>query len=331
MGRYIVRVTAFLGVLIVFVLPLLATAQRPVQVRRIAFLGFGPPPSAAEPRPFAEAFRHALHARGWVEGHNLAVEWRWTEGGRNQFAALVAEVIRLQVEIIVVPTSTAAEIAHEATSTIPVVVVGGGNLATHPLIGSLARPGGNVTGVSTLAPEVYPKRLELLKEALPGVTRVAVLRSLEGFTQELQAMEGAAQSLGVELHLFEANEPTAFDSAFAAMASAQAQALFVLGGNWIIPYRQRIVGLAAQYHLPASCPGRVWVEAGCLMSYNVNLRDVGQQIAAYVDKILHGARPADLPVEQPMRFEFVINLKTAQALGLTLPSVVLFQADEIIH
>jgi putative ABC transport system substrate-binding protein len=312
-------------------LPLLATAQRPVQVRRIAFLGFGPPPSATEPHPFAEAFRQALHARGWMEGHNLAIEWRWTEGDLTQFATLVAEVIRLQVEVIVVQTVTAAVIAHEATSTIPIVVVGGGNLATHPLIGSLARPGGNVTGISTLAREILPKRLELLKEALPGVTRVAVLRGLERFTQELQAMEGTAQSLGVQLHLFEANEPTAFDSAFAAMASAQAQALFVLGGAWISPYRQRIVDLAAQYHLPASCPWHGWVEAGCFMSYNVNPRDTGQQIAAYVDKILHGARPADLPVEQPMRFKFVINLKTAQVLGLTLPPMVLFQADEIIR
>jgi ABC-type uncharacterized transport system substrate-binding protein len=163
MRRYIVRGTALLVVLIVLVLPLLAMAQRSVQVRRIAFLGFGPLPSAAEPHPFAEAFRQALHDRGWVEGSNLAIEWRWTEGELTQFATLVAEVIRLQVEVIVVPNATTAQIAQQATSTIPIVVVSGGNLATNPLIASLAQPSGNVTGVAALGPESYPKVLELLK------------------------------------------------------------------------------------------------------------------------------------------------------------------------
>jgi putative ABC transport system substrate-binding protein len=331
MGPYRVRRRARLVVLIVLVLPLLATAQQPVQVRRIAFLEFGPPPSVAAPRPLVEAFQQALQARGWVEGHNLAIEWRWTEGTLDQFATRVAEVIRLQVEVIVVPTVTAAIIAHKATSTIPIVVMYGGNLATSELIASLARPGGNVTGLTDLPREIFPKRLELLKEALPGVTRVAVLRGLEPFTEALPVLEVTAQSLGVELHRVEAREPTAFDSAFAAMTSAQAQALFVLGGASVNAYRQRIVDLAAQQQLPVSCPSRRWVEAGCLMSYGPNVRGIGPQIAAYVDKILRGASPADLPVEQPMRFEFVVNLKTAQTLGLTLPAMVLFQADEIIR
>jgi putative ABC transport system substrate-binding protein len=252
-------------------------------------------------------------------------------GGLDSFATLVAEVIGLQVEVIVVPNATMASIAKEATSTIPIVVVQGGNLATNPLIASLARPGGNVTGVAGLGPEIYPKRLELLKEALPGVTRVAVLRGLERFTQEMQALEGAAPSLGIELQLFEAPEPTAFEGTFAAMASVQAQALFILGGRFLAAHHQRIVDLAAQYHLPASCPGRRYVEAGCLMSYDVDQSERGPQIAAYVDKILHGARPADLPVEQPMRFEFVINLKTAQALGITISPTLLFQADEVLR
>jgi len=331
MGRYLVRGTALLVVLIVFVLPLLATAQRPVPVRRIAVLGFGPPPSAAAPHPFAEAFRHALHARGWVEGHNLAIEWRWTEGNLDQFATLVAEVIRLPVEVLVVPNTATAWVAKEATSTISIVVVGGGAMLESGLVASLARPGGNVTGVATLGPEINPKRLELLKEALPAVTRVAVLRGLASQTRELQAIEGAAQSLGVELHLFEAREPIAFDSAFTMMTRWQAQALFVFGDPFFLPYRQRIVDLAAQYHLPASCPNRRYAEAGCLMSYGFNQSDSGQRIAAYVDKILHGATPADLPVEQPMRFEFVINLKTAQTLGLTLPPHLLVLADEVIR
>jgi putative ABC transport system substrate-binding protein len=312
-------------------LPLLALAQQPVQVRRIAFLGFGPPPSAAAPRPIAEAFRHALHARGWVEGHNLAIEWRGTEGNLDQFATLVAEVIRLSVEVIVVPNTTTGLIAKEATSTIPIVVVAGGAMLEFGLIASLAQPGSNVTGIATLGPEITPKQLELLKEAVPEVTRVVVLRGLAPQERELQAMEVIAQSLGVELHLFDAREPTAFESAFAAMTRVQAQALFVFGDPFFGPYRQRIVDLAAQYHLPSICPGRRYAEAGCLMSYGFNLSDWGQRIAAYVDKILRGATPADLPVEQPMRFEFIINLKTAQALGLTLSPHLLVLADEVIR
>jgi putative ABC transport system substrate-binding protein len=333
MGRYIVRGTALLTVLLVvltvLVLPLLATAQQPVQVRRIAFLGFGPPPSAAEPRPLVEEFRHALRERGWSEGHNLAIEWRWTAGGLDQFATLVTEVIRLQVEVIVVPYAATAGIAKQATNTIPIVVVGAGSL--DGLVASLARPGGNVTGVSNLSPEVVTKRLELLTQVVPGVTRVAVLRGPAPQTGLLRAMKDAAPSLGVELHLFEVPEPTAFDSAFAAMTSAQVQALFVFGDPSYVRHSRRIADLAVQQHLPSVCAERAYAEAGCLMSYGASGRGRGQQIAAYVDKILHGASPADLPVEQAMRFEFVINLKTAQALGLTLAPVVLFQADEVIR
>ena len=333
MGRYVVRRTArLLGTIIVLtglMLPLCATAQRPMQGRRIAFLGFGPPPSATAPHPIAEAFRHALQAHGWVEGQNLTIEWRWTEGDLDQFATLVAEVIRLPVEVIVVPNTTTAVIAHKATSTIPIVVIGGGNLATNPLIASLARPGGNVTGVATLGPEASPKLLELLKQALPEVTRITVLRGLAPNTQEWLALERIAPALGVGLHLVEVREPTAFDSAFATMTRMQAEALLVLGDPFL--YRQRIADLAAQHQLPSICRRRAFVEAGCLMSYAPSERDQGRQVAAYVDKILRGAWPGDLPVEQSMRFEFVINLKTAQALGLTLPPMVLFQVDEIIR
>jgi putative ABC transport system substrate-binding protein len=313
------------------VLPLLATAQRPLQVRRIAFLGFGPLPSAAEPHPLAEAFRQAMHAHGWMEGHNLAIEWRWTEGDLAQFATLVAEVIRLQVEVIVVPNGTTAQIAQQATSTIPIVVVSGGDLATSPLIASLAQPGGNVTGIAGLGPESYPKLLELLKQALPEVTWVAVLRGLAPNTPEWLALERTAQALGVGLHLVEVREPTAFDRAFAAMTRVQDEALLVLGDPFFFPYRQRIADLAAQHHLPSICRRRAFVEAGCLMSYGADERESARQVAAYVDKILHGTKPANLPVEQEMGFKFVINLKTAQTLGLTLPPLVLFQADEIIR
>jgi putative ABC transport system substrate-binding protein len=265
-----------------------------------------------------------------VEGHNLTIAWRWTEGNLDQFATLVAEVIRLPVEVLVVPNTATAQIAKKATSTIPIVVVGGGALLESGLIASLARPGGNVTGIAALGPEITPKRLELLKEAVPEVTRVAVLRGLAPQVRELQAMEVVTQSLGIELHRFEVRDPSEFDSTFAAMTRAQAQALFVFGDPFFVPYRQQIIDLAAQYHLPSICPGRQYAEAGCLMSYGFNQPDIGQRIAAYVDKILHGAKPADLPVEQLSRFEFVINLKTAQVLGLTLPPHLLVLADEVI-
>jgi putative ABC transport system substrate-binding protein len=248
------------------VLPLLATAQRPVQVRRIAFLGFGPLPSTAAPHPFAEAFRHALHARGWVEGHNLSIEWRWTEGELAQFATLVAEVIRLPVEVIVVPNATTAGIAQRATNTFPIVVVSGGALATDALIASLARPGGNVTGIADLGPELYAKQLELLKQALPAVTWVAVLRGPTAFNHSVLALERTAQALGVGLHLVEVREPTAFERTFAAMTRVQDEALLVLGDPFFFPYRQRIATLAAQHQLPSICRERAYGEAGCLMS-----------------------------------------------------------------
>jgi putative tryptophan/tyrosine transport system substrate-binding protein len=325
LGLLVTLALGFLGALVG------AWAPAPAKIPRIAVLGFGPPPSASAPPPFAEAFRHGLHERGWVEGDNIAIEWRRTEGGLDQFATLLAEVIGLQVEVIVVPQATTAELAQQATTTIPIVVVAAGNLVEQGLVASVARPGGNITGFSNLSPEVVTKRLELFKQAVPGVTRVAVLRGPAPQTYQWQALEGVARALAMELPLFEVHEPTAFDSAFAAMTRAQAQAVFVLGDPYFGPHRRRIADLAAQQHLPAICAGRAWVEAGCLMGYAANEQGRAQQVAAYVDKILHGAKPADLPIEQPTQFEFVINLKTAQALGLTMPPPLLFQADEVIR
>jgi putative tryptophan/tyrosine transport system substrate-binding protein len=252
-------------------------------------------------------------------------------GGLDQFATLLAEVIGLQVEVIVVPGGMTARLAQQATTTIPIVVVAAANLVEQGLVAGLARPGGNITGVSNMGPEVVTKRLELFKQAVPGVTQVAVLRGPAPQPYQLQTLEGAARALAMELHLFEAREPATFDSAFAAMTRAQAQAVFVLGDTTFGPHRRRIADLAAQQHLPAICAGRAWVEAGCLMGYAASEQGRGQQVAAYVDKILKGAKPADLPIEQPTRFEFVINLKTAQALGLTIPPALLFQADEVIR
>jgi putative ABC transport system substrate-binding protein len=295
-------------------LPLFAAAQRPAQVRRIAFLGLNFPPSASDPTPFLDAFRQGLRDRGWVEGHNLTIEWRWAEGGLERFATLVAELVRLPVEVLVVPNVTTAIITKQATTTIPIVVVGGGSLLEAGLVASLARPGGNITGVHARARELAAKQLELLKQAGPGVTRVAVLGGLS-WDRLPRELEEVARSLEIELHFFQVREPIAFDNAFAAMTTAHIHALLVLGDPFFGPYLQRIAALAAQQQLPSICAGRSYVEAGCLMSYGFSQPDQGQRIAAYVDKILRGAKPADLPVEQPMRFTFVINLKTAQALG----------------
>jgi putative ABC transport system substrate-binding protein len=273
------------------------------KIRRIAVLGWGPPPSEAAPLPFVEAFRHGLHERGWVEGDNIAIEWRWTEGGLDQFATLVAEVLGLQVEVIVVPQATTARVAQQATTTIPIVVAAA-NFVEQGLVASLARPGGNITGFSSLSPEIVTRRLELFKQAVPRVTRVAVLRGPGPQTYQLQALEGVARAL---------------------------EAVFVLGDVWFGPHRRRIADLAAQQHLPAICAGRAWVAAGCLMGYAANDQGRAQEVAAYVDKILHGAKAADLPVQQPTAFELVINLKTAQVLGLTIPPSLLFQANEVIR
>ena len=333
MGHDVTRGTTLrlvmLVVLIVFGLPLVAAAQPPAQVRRIALLELAPPPGASS-SPFLEAFRHELRERGWVEGHNLALEWRSATGDLDRFATLVAEVIRLPVELIVVPTRTTASLAHKATTTIPIVAMGG-NLIGSELIASPARPGGNVTGVSSLVPEVLPKQLELLKHVAPGVTRVAVLRGVQRWEQELQALEEAARAFAMELHRFEVREPSAVDSAFAAIAGVQAHALLVLPDPSLFPYHQRIAELAVQHHLPSICWLPASVRAGCLMSYGASQRDRPQRIATYVDKILRGANPADLPVEQPMQFDLVVNLKTATALGITVPPSLLFQANEVIR
>jgi putative ABC transport system substrate-binding protein len=317
----------------IFVAPLAAAAKQPAHVPRIAFLGYNFPPAASEPSPFLDAFRQGLHERGWVEGNTIAIEWRWAEGSLERFATLVTEVIGLQVEVLVVPNAQTAGIAKRMTTTIPIVVVAAGDLLDNGLVASLARPGGNVTGLTTMTTELTLTHLELLREALPEVTRVAVLQGLSSYStsRTWPRMEATARSLGMELSLFEVREPTAFASAFAAMPAAHVDALLVLGAPFFAPYHPQIATLAAQHRLPSIGGGRRLAEVGYLMSYGASQRDQGQHIASYVDKILKGALPAELPVEQPMKFELVINLKTAQTLGLTIPPIVLFRADEVIR
>jgi putative ABC transport system substrate-binding protein len=234
------------------------------------------------------------------------------------------------VEILVVPNVTTATIAKQATTTIPIVVVGGGSLLEAGLVASLARPGGNITGIHTRARELAAKQLELLQQVVPGVTRVAVLGGLSwgGLPPELKEV---ARSLAMELRFFQVREPLAFANVFAAMATVHVHALLVLGDPFFAPHSAQMAALIAQHRLPSICAERSYVAAGCLMSYGFSQPDRGQRIAAYIDKILRGAQPADLPVEQPMRFEFVINLKTAQALGITFPPTLLVLADEVLQ
>jgi putative tryptophan/tyrosine transport system substrate-binding protein len=307
-----------------------ASAQPRAPLARIAFLGLSAAPPASALPPVVAGFQQGLRELGWVEGQNLTIEWRWAEGSLERFATLVEEMVRLPVEVMVVPNQITAELAQKTTTTIPIIIVGGGALAQ--TVPSLAQPGGNITGFAGLGPELSTKRLELLTQALPEVTRVAVLRGLASQTLELQAMEVAARALGVQLQVLEARNPTEIDQAVAAAIREGAGALVVFGdGGSFLAHRAQIADLALTHRLPSILNGRAFVEAGGLMSYGPSPSDRGQRLVAYVDKLLKGAKPGDLPIEQPSKFEFVINLKTAQALGLTIPPMLLLQATEVLR
>ncbi len=325
----------FLGTLAsgLFAAPLAAEAQQAAKVPRIGFLL---PNLAASPH-LLEAFRQGLRDLGYVEGRNLLIEYRDAEGKPERLPALAAELVALKVDVILAPTTPTALAAKQATRTIPIVFAAATDAVTDGLVTSLARPGGNVTGLSSLVgPELYGKRLELLKQAVPGVSRVAFLWQPGGQGERtekdiLKGADVAARALGVRLQFVEARGPEDFDRVFSEMTRARAGALTVLGSPMFFVERRRLVDLAAKNRLPAVYPFREFADAGGLMSYGPNAADLLRRAATYVDKILKGAKPADLPVEQPTKFELVINLKTAKALGLTIPPSVLGRADEVIH
>jgi len=311
---------------------LTADAQQPGKMPRIGYLGSG---YADSPRTQSlhEVFRRGLREHGWVEGQNIAVERRFAEGKTERFPELAAELVRLQVDVIVTGGSQTARAAKEATRTIPIVMAVSGDPVGSGLVASLARPGGNITGLSIQATEVGGKRLELLKEAVPQASRIAVLWNAAepGKELEWQDTQRAAQALGVTLHSVEVRGPEDFDRAFAAIARERPDALLTFSDPLTLQHQRRIVDFATQNRLPLMSEGKEFAEAGGLMTYGASLPALFRRAAYYVDRILKGAKPADLPVEQPMKFELVINLKTAQALGLTLPSILLFQADEVIR
>ncbi len=312
--------------------PLGTDAQPPAKVPRIGFLS---PSSPSDPRSQRrlEAFRRGLRELGYVERQNIDIEYRWAEAKYDRLPDLAAELVRLRVDIIVAAAVPAIQAAKEATRTIPIVMAIVIDPVATGLVASLARPGGNITGLSIMAPELVGKQLELLKEVVPKVSRVAVLwnPTNAGSPPQLREAEVAARALGVRLQPLEARDPTEIDSAFAAMAKERAGALIVLVDSTLGDHRARIAALATRSRLPSMYGITEHAEAGGLMAYGPSLRDSFRRAATYVDKILKGAKPADLPVEQPTKFELVINLKTAKALGLTIPQSILIRADHVIQ
>jgi putative ABC transport system substrate-binding protein len=322
-----------LGVLALALLapPLAAEGQPAGKVRRLGYLSAGSPPG--NPR-LIEAFRQGLRDLGWAEGQNVAIEYRFAEGRFDRLPGLAAELVRLTVDVIVASPLPAALAAKSATGTIPVVFMGVADPVGQGLVASLAVPGGNVTGLSfSVGPDIFGKDLELLKDAVPRLRHVAVLSNpaSQGQRLILSNVKSAARSLGLQLQLLEARGPEEFDGAFAAMARERVGALFVVTDPAYSPHRARLAELAAKSRLPSIFTQREDAEAGGLISYGPRLSDLWRRGATYVDKLLKGARPADLPVEQPTKFELVINLKTAKALGLTIPPSVLARADEVIQ
>ena len=306
-------------------------AQQPKKVPRIGYLSVSSP-SAMSTR--TEAFRQGLRELGYVEGKNIVIEWRSAEGKRDRLPSLAAELVRLKVDIIVTAGPPATRSAKEATVTIPIVFAQDGDPVASGFVASLARPGGNITGLSTLAPELSGKRLELLKEIVPRLSRVAVLGNSTNpaNAQVLKETELAAGVFGVKLQYLDVLDPKDIETAFRAASKGRADAvLMTVSGGVVLSQRTQVVELAAKSRLPAMYIIREYVETGGLMSYGVSLIDLDRRAATYVDKILKGAKPADLPVEQPTKFEFIINLTAAKQIGLTIPPNVLVRADKVIR
>jgi putative tryptophan/tyrosine transport system substrate-binding protein len=301
------------------------------QQRRIGFLGAA---SAGAYAPFVAAFRSALNEAGYAEGRNLEIEFRWAEGHYDRLPELAADLVRAQVEVIVTSGGDiVVGAAKAATAAIPIVFISGGDPVARGFAASLARPGGNMTGVSLLVIELVPKRLELVRELVPDATVIAGLINPKNSNagRNAAALQEAAREKGVQLHIVEASNESDFESAFASLTPLQAGALVVGAEPFFNSRRNQIVALAARYSLPAIYEWREFVDAGGLISYGPNLPGVYRQIGAFVGRILGGDKPADLPVMQPTLFELVLNLKTAQTLGLAVPSSILARVDEVIE
>jgi ABC-type uncharacterized transport system substrate-binding protein len=307
--------------------PQLAEAQQPAKIPRIGFVAANRPDT-----PSIVEFRRGLRDLGYIEGKNILIEYRYVEGVA-EFPNLIAELVRLKVDVIVVPNTAGAQAAKNATTTIPVIFTSVGDPVGTGVVASLARPGGNITGLSNLSPELSGKQLELLKEAFPKISHVAALSETAnpGNAASLGEMKVAAEVLRVTLQRLEVRGPDDFEPAFSAIKRERASALIVLRNNLIRAHLAQIVGLAIKSRLPALYPDSFSTDAGGLMSYGPKPSEHFRRVAIYVDKILKGAKPADLPVEQPTKFELVINLKTAKQIGVTISPNVLARADRVIR
>jgi putative tryptophan/tyrosine transport system substrate-binding protein len=341
------RREAVLGIIValaLFVTPIASPGQQPAKVYRIGWLSVGryettPRDCPLKGIPFWQAWVEGLRELGYVQGQNLVIVCRYTEGRDERAPALAAELVSLKVDLIVAGGTSQVQAVKQATSTIPIVMHSVIDPVRRGLVASLAHPGGNVTGLSdTPGVEIYGKYLQFLKEAVPTASRMATLRyPASPSSDSLWAgevnneIEKEARALGVTLQSYRVGKPEELEGAFAAMTKARAEALFVVPHPLFSFNNQRIADLAAQNRLPVMCPDRKYAEVGGLMAYAMDESYMPQRLAVYVDRILKGAKPGDLPVEQPTKFELVINLKTAKALGLTIPRTLLIQAEEVIR
>lgn len=305
----------------------LAQAQEQMRTPRIGFIRPGSPPDL-----YVEAFKESLRDLGYIEGQNIAIEYRWLEGKSARLPVVAAELVRLNVEVIVTQGEVMTRPVKQVTDTIPIVMATSGDPLGAGLIVSLGRPGGNVTGLSSVSADISGKRLQLLKEAVPKVTRIAMLYNptIRSAVLEIKGTHDAAPRLGIKVQAVEMRSAGDLGPAFDALTRERADALLVQGDPFTTTHRKRILDLAAKRDLPVVSVFEDFANAGGLMSYGPNRLDMFRRAAVYVDKILKGAKPADLPVEQPTKFELVINLKTAQRLGLTIPPNVLARANRVI-
>jgi len=306
-----------------------AEAQQPKNIPRLGWLIAG---SSSSIRGNIEAFRKGLRDLGYVEGKNIEIIYRFAEGKSERLPELAAELVRLEVAVIVTTSTVATKAAKQATTAIPIVVTTAGDIVGAGLAASLARPGGNITGLTAISPDLSGKRLEILKEAVPKASRVAIIwHRNPNDEKEVKETEIVAQAMKVKLQSLPVQSSDEFQNAFAAMRKERAGALIIIQGSFLGNHRKQLFELAAKNRLPSICDAPHWTEDGCLMSYGPNRSDLSRRAASYVDKILKGRKPADLPIEQPMKFEFIVNLKTAKQIGLTVPPNVLVRADRVIR
>jgi ABC-type uncharacterized transport system substrate-binding protein len=327
-----------IGLAVIFALsltlePFAAEAQQPPRVARVGWMSLATPTA---PALNFDVFRQGLRDLGYVEGQNLILEPRYTGGKNDLLPELIADLERVGVDVIVAGPFAALRVAKQTTTRIPIVMTPSADPVVAGIVQSLARPGGNVTGITEMAPQLTPKRLELLKEIVPALSRVAILwqpgsLSDEAFKQMLQETQVTARSLGVQLQVVEAKEVADFDAAFSAMVKERAEAVIVLVNPMFNVQRRHIIERAANHHLPAIYEWKEFVGSGGLISHGADVQDIYRRAAVLVNKILKGAKPADLPVEGPTRFDLAVNLKTAKALGLTIPPSVLGRADQVIE